>query len=314
MNEAAVILQLLRLPGIGPVKLRHIRQRLFQIGIPLQRIQELTDRQLQLDLHFSDDMIQGFRHPELDAEEDLHTCAEKGIQVLLPADHRYPLRLLDVLGRSAPALLFAQGNLELLDEPALGLSGARRAGEESLAATAALCEAAASQGWVIASGGARGVDEVAHLSAIRTGLGTIIVLPTGLLKPKLRKDLKEHLESGKTLLLSEFPPEQGWAVGCAMQRNRILTALSGVMTLVEPGLQGGTGGTGKIALSLGVPLFILQTPGAPGEGANGFLTEGAMPLSLDGPEPAQISDLLHRARRAGETARDAEKFQALFPE
>jgi len=102
-------------------------------------------------------------------------------------------------------------------------------------------------------------------------------------------------------------------VGCAMQRNRMLVALSRVMVLAEPGLRGGTGGTGKIALDLGVPLYILQTSEGSGEGTEGFLKAGAHPLSLDGLNPGEISELFQQSWEASEATRKALKMETLFP-
>jgi DNA processing protein len=311
MTEAAAILSLLRLPGIGAGNLRLILARLFQIGMPIERITGLTDQQLSLHLRLSPEQITALRNPASDAQVDLDHCAELGIGTLLPRQPQYPLRVLDLLGRTAPALLFAQGNLDLLSLPALGISGSRRSCEASLAALSQLCAGVASQGWVIVSGGAHGADETAHLAALREGPGTIIILPTGILKPNLRPEFRKRLEEGKTLLLSEFPPEQGWTVGCGMQRNRLLAALSWALTLVEPGRQGGTGGTGRIALKIGVPLFILQGGAGLGEGADDFLEQGAQRLEV-GPHARPLTLQLLQSHREAEAKRATDRLLQLF--
>jgi len=312
MTQSAAILSLLRLPGIGAGNLRLILARLFQIGVPVERICDLTDQQLALEVRLTPQQIDALRNPESDAEADLRHCAELGVQSLQPSHPRYPFRVLDLLGRTAPALLFAQGNLDLLSLPALGISGSRKSSEASLAAVSLLCEKVASQGWVIVSGGARGADEIAHLAALRHGPGTIIVLPTGILKPNLRPEFKKRLEEGKTLLLSEFPPEFGWTTGCAMQRNRLLAALSWALALVEPGLQGGTGGTGRVALKIGAPLFILQNGAGLGEAAEDFIHLGVKILDAAS-SPRQLALLLLKSHRAAETIRAANRTPSLFP-
>lgn len=295
MNEAGILLSLLRLPDVGPVRLRIILSRLSQMGIPPERIYELSEDRLMSDLHLSPEQIQALQCSNRDPEEDLRQYGEMEIEILLPSDRRYPWNVLNLLGRSAPLLLFAKGNLELLQKPALGVSGSRKASERSLAAITELCEAVASEGWVVASGGARGTDEAAHLAAVRRGPGTIVVLPTGVLRPNLRKELTKHFEAGKGLIISEFLPEQGWTTGCAMQRNRILVTLSKGVVLVEPGLQGGTGGTGKIAQKLGVPLYILDSHKRKGEAIDGFLSNGARLLASEGMKARELTHMLQRA-------------------
>lgn len=313
MTEAALLLQLLRLPGVGPVRLRHILTRLAQVDVPLPDITRLSDDRLFLDLHLSPEQVQALRHPASDPEEDLHQCAELGIEILLFSDARYPQRIFSILAESAPPLLFTCGNLELLQCPALGISGSRRASERSLAEITHLCEAVASQGWVVVSGGARGTDEAAHLAAVRRGPGTIIVLPTGVLKPNIRKELMKHLEAGKALLLSEFLPEQGWTTGCAMQRNRILVALSRAVVLVEPDLRGGTGGTGRIAQALKTPLFILDSLKGENAASERFIREGAHLISAQSVTPQELTRSLQRSWEESEAARRESKPEALFP-
>jgi DNA processing protein len=166
---------------------------------------------------------------------------------------------------------------------------------------------------VIVSGGARGADEAAHLAALRQGPGTIIVLPTGILKPNLRLEFTRRLEEGKTLLLSEFPPEFGWTVGAGMQRNRLLAALSWALTLVEPGTQGGTGGTGRIALKIRIPIFVLQNGVEHNETVADFLSQGAELLDAD-QGPRQLALLLLKSHPQAESARSDNHTPSLFPQ
>jgi len=313
MNEIAILLQLLRLPGIGPARLRQLLARLFQMGVPVERIAELGDEQLALGGRLTGDQITALRQPDSDAAADLQLCAEKGIRALLASDSEYPLRLISLLGRNAPPLLFVRGNLELLKYPCVGISGSRQASEESLQATFQLCRSMAEQGWVIASGGARGTDEAAHLGSLQSGgPGTIVVMPTGILKPNIRREVRKHLEDGRTLLVSEFPPEFGWTVGCAMQRNRLLVALSRVTLLVEPGITGGTGGTGKIVLKLGLPLFVLETSSGVGSGGPDLLKSGANIFKPNQETPAQIVKIFEEAEAVARAAREKSVTQSLF--
>jgi DNA processing protein len=313
MNETAILLQLLRLPGIGPARLRQLLARLFQVGVPVERITELTDEQLALGARLSSDQIAAFRHPDSDASADLQLCAEKGIRALLSSDPEYPLRLISLLGRNAPPLLFVRGNLELLNNSCLGISGSRKASEESLQTTFQLSQSLSQQGWAIVSGGARGSDEAAHLGCLLSeGPGTIIVMPTGILKPNLRRELRKHLEDGRTLLVSEFPPEFSWTPGCAMQRNRLLVALCRATVLVEPGVTGGTAGTGKIALKLGLPLFVLETPSGIGAAGPDLLKSGAHMLNLNQQAPAQLVKIFEEVEAAARADREKSITPSLF--
>lgn len=301
---------------MGPVGFGKLAARLFHLGIPMQRLLELPDRQLAQDVLFSAEQIQALRNPGRDAAEDVRQCAREGIRILTTADPQYPLRIIALLKRTAPPLLFARGNLDLLNRSALGVSGARKASDVSLAAVTRICQTAAMQGWVVVSGGARGADEAAHLAGIKYGIGTIVVLPTGIYKPNFRNAMKPFFSEKNTLILSEFPPEFSWTIGCAMQRNRLLAALSRVMVLVEPGFSGGTGGTGRIAMRLKRPVYILKmTPDDPTtEAEQQFIAKGARRLQPDGYDPAGLIMEFERRCAEMEPKRNQREFSTLFPD
>jgi predicted Rossmann fold nucleotide-binding protein DprA/Smf involved in DNA uptake len=85
--------------------------------------------------------------------------ANRSITVISRADEAYPRRYKQRLKHLAPPLLYACGNLALLDSPALAVVGSRSTPEVLLQQTTEIASLAASAGVVIASGAARGVDE-----------------------------------------------------------------------------------------------------------------------------------------------------------
>ncbi|MBU0517577.1 DNA-processing protein DprA [bacterium] len=292
MNEAEILLRLLRLPDIGPVAVRKLAARLETKGKSLSEIDGFTDHQLATDFKMTEAQIEALRHPQLNASEDLKECRKQGIVIITQRDLLYPFEKLLTIGKAQPALLFLKGNIDLLKQPAMAISGARNADEGSLQMVDSLCEKLASEGWVIVSGGARGVDEVAHLAALRKGPGTILVMPTGFFRPNFRDELKKRLDEKKTLLISEFPPEQGWAHGTAMMRNQLIAALSRGVVLVEPGKRGGTGGTGKLTQKMGVPLYILQTDQLDNEVADKFIKKKAALIQPGDMKNSALTNLL----------------------
>lgn len=292
MNEAEIILRLIRLPDIGPVAVRKLAVKLEVLGKSLLDVENFSDHELARDLKLMTEQIKALRQPEMDAAHDLAECGNQGIRAITQQDLLYPFEKLLIAGRARPALLFLKGNVELLKMPAIGISGSRQAAENSLKATNELCERLAEEGWVIVSGGARGVDEVAHLAAIRKGAGTIIVMPTGFFKPNFRDELKKRLDEEKTLLISEFPPEQGWTPGMAMMRNRLIAALSRGVVLVEPGSRGGTGGTGKLTQKLGLPLYLLKSDDLNKDVADTFIKKGAMLIQSNAMKNGDLTNFL----------------------
>ncbi|MCX6640294.1 MAG: DNA-processing protein DprA [bacterium] len=289
MTEAALYLSLLRLPGIGSAALRSLLKTLADKGIPPEDVFKLDEQTLLSEIKLLPEQVAALRNPITDAEEDLIECRKLGIEILLHTDLQFPHRIWSYMGRSAPMMLFVRGNPELLLKPGLGISGARAAGDGSLSDLTEICTTASADGWVIVSGGARGVDEVAHLAALRQGPGTIVVLPTGLLKPNYRVEFSRYLEGSKSLLISEFPPERTWTPGCAMQRNRLLAALSRAVILVDPGPKSGTLGTGRATLRMRIPVFIMENSNGNPEIISDLYARGAMRVSPKGWKPGELT-------------------------
>lgn len=177
-------------------------------------------------------------------------------RVLTVEDEEYPLRLRKVLQDKAPKKLYAWGNLELLNKPAVGFCGSRNVSDKGLDVTVDVAEQIAGLDWVVVSGHARGVDSTAHVTALRNNAGTILVLPEGIDGFKLRTEIRKFASPDKVLIISEFAPGDTWTVGRAMQRNNTIIGLSDAMMLVEARAEGGTFNAGKTALRLKHPLFV----------------------------------------------------------
>ncbi len=75
----------------------------------------------------------------------------------------------------------------------------------------------------LVSGGARGVDQLAHQIALKCEAPTIVVLPSGLknLYPRNLEDMRPHLGDGKLCLFSEFEIDQELRKSHFFFRNRI---------------------------------------------------------------------------------------------
>jgi DNA processing protein len=137
------------------------------------------------------------------------------------------------------------------------------------------------------SGGAKGVDIAAHKTALTHGGTTTVVLAEGILQYRMRHELRDIFDPARTLVVSEFFPEDPWIAGRAMQRNRTICALSRALVLIEARTTGGTFAAGEAALAMGVPLFTPLPGAAPGPtGPQRTLAVGAYhrftsPISAD---------------------------------
>ena len=99
----------------------------------------------------------------------VESWTNQGLWVLSRSDGSYPKRLKDRLKHRAPAILYGVGNVNLIDNGGLAIVGSRNADEMSLDFTRAIAQRCVQEGIQVISGGARGVDQIAMLTALENG-------------------------------------------------------------------------------------------------------------------------------------------------
>ncbi|MGY4457358.1 DNA-processing protein DprA [Bradyrhizobium sp. LB13.1] len=156
-----------------------------------------------------------------------------GLWILTRSDQEYPERLKRRLRSESPAVLFGCGNKALLNTGGIAVVGSRDADEEDLAYTEKLGAEAASQGYSLVSGGARGVDQSAMLGALERQGTAVGVLADSLLRSVTSSKYRKHIMSGDLALISPFNPEAGFNVGNAMSRNRYIYCLSDAAVVIS---------------------------------------------------------------------------------
>lgn len=196
-----------------------------------------------------------------DVLRSLESAGRCGARMVVPGDKHWPDEAVAALGDSPPVLLWAKGDLELLRRPGVAIVGARAAtgyGEHvAMEFAAGLC----ARDVVVVSGGAYGIDGMAHRAALASGGATIAVLAGGIdrLYPSGHEALLTRVaEQG--LLLSEVPcgtPPTKWRF---LQRNRLIAALSTATIVVEAGRRSGALNTAGHALGMGRPVGIVPGP------------------------------------------------------
>jgi DNA processing protein len=206
-----------------------------------------------------------------------------------PGEAAYPGSLND-LGKPPP--LWVIGSPELLLHPAIvAVVGTRRSTAYGERVTRELVRALARAGACIVSGMARGIDCVAHRTALDEGAPTIAVLGTGVDVPYPVGHRALHREIGaKGLLVSEAEPGSRAAPGCFPRRNRIIAALAQATLVVEAGFRSGALLTARNALDLGRPLAAVPGPIDVPQcaGSNELLRDGAVVIAT----PADMTALV----------------------
>jgi DNA processing protein len=218
-----------------------------------------------------------------DGTRVLERVERLGGRTLLLIDPDYPA-LLRNIPDPAP-VLFAQGDLALLERPAVAIVGSRDHTPYGGEVARALAWGAASAGLAVVSGMARGLDAVAHDAALDAGGGTVGVLGNGLgvVYPTANAGLyRRVMERG--LLITEFPPGERPTAGSFPRRNRLISGLARVTVVVEAAEGSGALITATTALEQGRDVMAV-----PGNITSPF-SVGANHLIRDGAEPLLSSD------------------------
>jgi DNA processing protein len=181
-----------------------------------------------------------------------------GGRALLLDDSDYP-GLLREIPEPAP-VLFALGDLALLERPAVAIVGSRDHSEYGREVARTLAWEVASAGLVVVSGMARGLDAVAHAAALDAGGATIGVLGNGLgvIYPAANRALYQRM-AASGLLLTEFPPGERPTAGSFPRRNRLISGLTRVTVVVEAAE--GSGALITVGTALEQGRDVMAVPG-----------------------------------------------------
>ena len=217
------------------------------------------------------------RGPDLAAaRRELEQAVERGLRVLAPGAPDYPHCVASI--PDPPLLLWLRGVLP--ERPGLAIVGARRASTRGRGVARKLARAAAGAGVAVVSGLAYGIDAAAHEGALEAGGPTLAVLASGLDRPSPRGNLglARRLLDASGAWLSEYPPGTEPAPYRFPERNRLISALSRAVLVVEAGERSGSLWTVRHALDQG--RDVLAVPGpidtASCLGSNRLLRDGAV--------------------------------------
>ena len=146
------------------------------------------------------------------------------------SDH-YPPILRQRLGLDSPGCLWARGDVEILNTPAISLVGCRELSAPNREFAEAVGYQAAEQGLTLVSGNARGADRAAQEACLKAGGRVVSVVADGL----------NRIPARNMLYLSEDGFDEEFSAQRALSRNRCIHALGRMVFVAQSDLQkGGT--------------------------------------------------------------------------
>ncbi len=214
--------------------------------------------------------------PGVTPEIEMEKLERYGIKTVTCGDSDYPSRLKEIY--DYPPVLYIRGSLMPEDEWCLAVVGTRRATVYGKQVTEEIVTDLAHSKITIVSGLAKGIDTIAHRSALEAGGRSLAVFACGLdivypgENAKLARDI---IDQGA--LISEYPLGTKPRAENFPRRNRILSGLSLGVLITEAGETSGTMITARMALEQNREVFAI--PGSilspVSRGTNKLIQEGA---------------------------------------
>ncbi|MBN8630094.1 MAG: DNA-processing protein DprA [Rhodobacterales bacterium] len=217
------------------------------------------------------------------AQAELKQGRALGARLLVHGEADYPQALTDV--PDAPPVLWAMGDIALLNSPAIGMVGARNASSLGTRMARRLGLGLSEAGFTVISGLARGIDAAAHEAALEGQGRTVAVMAGGVdvIYPAENAALATAIDAAGCRI-SEHPPGLEPQARHFPLRNRIVAGLSRAVIVVEAAAKSGSLITARAALDYG--REVMAVPGHPfdarASGCNILIRDGA--LLVRGPQ------------------------------
>jgi len=209
-------------------------------------------------------------------DKEIQRARAAGIKMIPFSDAAYPGSLRAIA--DPPPLLYVKGELRDNDSKAIAIVGSRSASDYGRRIARDLARGLASFGFTVVSGMARGIDGMAHESALQAGGRTLAVLGSGVDRaypPEHEMLYRRISENGA--VISELPMGARPIAFNFPARNRLISGLSLGVVVVEATEKSGSLITASLAAEQGREVFAV--PGEAGasrsRGSHRLIRQGA---------------------------------------
>lgn len=250
MFNTRLILTLLNIKGIG----RAIVNNLIKYKLPddldeisiLNFLQESKYKVKRLPKVPIEDIIAAKNK----CENIILKCKEENIKIITILDKEFPLRL-KIINQN-PVLIYYKGHLSCLNKnKSIALIGTRVPTSHGQKVSYKLGKILSQKGFVVISGLALGCDTFAHRGCLDAKGNTIAVMPCGLniVYPYQNKELYKKIIDNGGCIISEYAPNQNVSKNQFVERDRLQSALSCGVIVVESTINSGTMHTVNFAIN-----------------------------------------------------------------
>ena len=215
------------------------------------------------------------------AQQIIDKCNQLGYKIYTMDMKEYPNQLKEIY--DPPAVLYVNGTLPDVDNIlSIAIVGTRNATVIGKKLAYSIGYDLAKSGVVVVSGGALGIDSSSHNGALMAEGSTICVLGCGINYNYLMSNAEMRSKIAQTgAVVSEYPPDIAPQRYSFPKRNRIISALSQGVLVVEAGEKSGALITATTALSQNKDVFAIpgDVTNAVAFGTNKLIKQGAKPVT-----------------------------------
>jgi DNA processing protein len=208
--------------------------------------------------------------------QEIDRATRHNVHILTYADSGYPEALKHIT--DPPPVLYIKGRIEKSDKYAVAMVGSRNATKYGKQVAEQIGFKLASSGLTVISGMAMGVDTASHMAALKAGGRTIAVTGSGpdVPYPPANRELIARI-AASGCVISEFPFGTRPMRENFPRRNRIISALSMGVIVVEATLDSGSLITVTYALEQGRDVFAVpgNITSRNSRGTNDLIRNGA---------------------------------------
>jgi len=262
-KEKIAKLQLYRTKNIGSVTYNKLMARFGCAINALENIQEINKR-----------YNKNISPPKIsEINKEFETAEKTNVKILISGEEDFPYML--TTHNSLPPIIFAKGNVELLNKKSFSIVGARNSSPMARRYAYRYAQDLGNFGLTIVSGLARGIDAQAHLGSLSTGTIAVMANCVNTPYPKENTKLYEDILS-VGCVISEMPIGTKPNAKLFPARNRIIAGLSLGTLVVEAEIKSGSLITAKMANDMGRDVFAIPahpTDGR-GRGCNKIIKDG----------------------------------------
>lgn len=239
MYNKELILTLLNINGMGRKTINSLLKESLPKTLDCHNILYFINKN-QIN-RFSFLKIEDIIQSQNKARNIISYCMKNKINMITILDKDFPSKLKII--EDNPVLLFYKGNVNCINSSkSIAIIGSRFSSSYSQEYTKQISQYFSNRDYVIVSGLAHGCDTHAHKICTSNNKKTIAVLPCGFDKiyPKDNIDLSKEIILNNGCLVSEYFPSQPSLKHQFIERNRLQSALSIGIIVIECSIDSGT--------------------------------------------------------------------------